>query len=196
MAHIKAYKPSANSLSNGQVLPRPYPYNEARIAFQEMLELLCADLFSRNLTTPSLSWWVSYDYKSLEVHPMYSGPVSLDFYGRLHPKHSNGTVRLRTRTNAISVINQAVMQAFDNKVDHSLLIRRLGICAENVQPDNHSLQYDLFSDSDALERERQLQGAMLEVRRKYGANAILKGLNYLDGAMTRERNTLIGGHRA
>ena len=196
MAHIKAYKPSANSLSNGQVLPRPYPYNEARIAFQEMLELLCADLFSRNLTTPSLTWWVSYDYKSLEVHPMYSGPVSLDFYGRLHPKHSNGTVRLRTRTNAISVINQAVMQAFDNKVDHSLLIRRLGICAENVQPDNHSLQYDLFSDSDALERERQLQGAMLEVRRKYGANAILKGLNYLDGAMTRERNTLIGGHRA
>ncbi len=196
MAHIKAYKSSANSLSNGQVLPRPYPYNEARIAFQEMLELLCADLFSRNLTTPSLTWWVSYDYKSLEVHPMYSGPVSLDFYGRMHPKHSNGTVRLRTRTNAISVINQAVMQAFDTKVDHSLLIRRLGICAENVQPDNHSLQYDLFSDSDALERERQLQGAMLEVRRKYGANAILKGLNYLDGAMTRERNTLIGGHRA
>ena len=196
MAHIKAYKPSANSLSNGQVLPRPYPYDEARIAFQEMLELLCADLFSRNLTTPSLTWWVSYDYKSLEVHPMYNGPVSLDFYGRLHPKHSNGTVRLRTRTSAISVISQAVMQAFDNKVDHSLLIRRLGICAENVQPDNHALQYDLFSDSDALERERQLQGAMLEVRRKYGANAILKGLNYLDGAMTRERNTLIGGHRA
>lgn len=196
MAHIKAYKPNANSLSNGQVLPRPYPYEEARIAFQEMLELLCADLFSRNLTTPSLTWWVSYDYKSLEVHPMYSGPVSLDFYGRLHPKHSNGTVRLRTRTNAISAISQAVMQAFDNKVDHSLLIRRLGICAENVQPDNHALQYDLFSDSDALERERQLQGAMLAVRRKYGANAILKGLNYLDGAMTRERNTLIGGHRA
>ena len=153
-------------------------------------------MYKKNLISRIFTWWVSFDYKSLEHCPGYDGPVSLDYYGRLHPKHSNGTVRLRTRTSAISVISQAVMQAFDNKVDHSLLVRRLGICAENIQPDNSSLQYDLFSDSDALERERQLQGAMLEVRRKYGANAILKGLNYLDGAMTRERNTLIGGHRA
>ena len=104
MEDIKSYKTNANSLSNGQVLPRPYRYDESRVVFQEMLELLCADLFSKNLTTPALTWWVSYDYKSLEEHPLYSGPVKLDFYGRLHPCHSNGTVRLRTRTNALSVM--------------------------------------------------------------------------------------------
>ena len=196
MECIKSYKTNANSLSNGQVLPRPYRYDEARVVFQEMLELLCADLFSKNLTTPALSWWVSYDYKSLEAHPLYSGPVKLDFYGRLHPCHNNGTVRLRTRTNALIVIAQAVLDSFDKKTDHALLFRRLGICAEDVQPDNSACQLDLFSDYDALQKERKLEGAMLEVRKKYGANSLLKGLNYREGATAIERNTQIGGHRA
>lgn len=196
MEDIKSYKTSANSLSNGQVLPRPYHYDEARVVFQEMLELLCADLFSKNLTTPALTWWVSYDYKSLEAHPLYSGPVKLDFYGRLHPCHSNGTVRLRTRTNALSVIAQAVLDSFDKKTDHALLFRRLGICAEDVQLDNSAYQLDLFSDYDAIQKERKLEGAMLEVRKKYGANSLLKGLNYREGATAIERNMQIGGHRA
>ena len=196
MEYIKSYKTNANSLSNGQVLPRPYRYDEARVVFQEMLELLCADLFSKNLTTPALTWWVSYDYKSLEAHPLYSGPVKLDFYGRLHPCHNNGTARLRTRTNTLSVILPAVLDSFDKKTDHALLFRRLGICAEDVQLDNSAYQLDLFSDYDALQRERKLEGAMLEVRKKYGANSLLKGLNYREGATAIERNTQIGGHRA
>ena len=150
MEDIKSYKTNANSLSNGQVLPRPYRFDEARVVFQEMLELLCADLFSKNLTTPALTWWVSYDYKSLEAHPLYSGPVKLDIYGRLHPCHSGGTARLRTRTNALSVIVPAVLDSFDKKTDHALLFRRLGICAEDVQLDNSAYQLDLFSDYDAV----------------------------------------------
>ena len=196
MEDIKSYKTTANSLSSGQVLPRPYRYDEARVVFQEMLELLCADLFSKNLTTPALTWWVSYDHKSLEAHPLYSGPVKLDFYGRLHPCHNNGTVRLRTRTNTLSVILPAVLDSFDKKTDHALLFRRLGICAEDVQLDNSAYQLDLFSDYDALQKERKLEGAMLEVRKKYGANSLLKGLNYREGATAIERNTQIGGHRA
>ena len=196
MEDIKSYKTSANSLSNGQVLPRPYRYDEARVVFQEMLELLCADLFSKNLTTPALNWWVSYDYMSLEAHPLYNGPVKLDFYGRLHPCHNNGTVRLRTRTNALSMILSAVLDSFDKKTDHALLFRRLGICAEDVRLDSSACQLDLFSDYDALQKERKLEGAMLEVRKKYGANSLLKGLNYREGATAIERNMQIGGHRA
>ena len=196
MEDIKSYETAANSLSTGQVLPRPYKFQEARVVFQEMLGMLCADLFTKNLTTPALTWWVSYDYKSLEVHPNYSGPVTLDFYGRLHPVHHNGTVRLRGRTNALSAIAPLVLASFDAKTDHALLFRKLGICACDVKTDNSVFQFDLFADYEALEKERKRKAAMLEVRRKYGANALLTGLNFRDGATAIERNTQIGGHRA
>lgn len=196
MEDIKSYKSNANSLSTGQVLPSPYPYAEARIVFQEMLDLLCADLFTKNLNTSSLTWWVSYDYKSLELCPNYAGPVKLDFYGRLHPCHSGGTVRLRGRTSALKDISQAVLSAFDAKTDHNLLFRRLGICAEDVRINNSVFQMDLFTDYAALEKERRLQKALVELRRHYGANAILKGTSFLEGATARERNMQIGGHRA
>ena len=196
MEDIKSYETAANSLSTGQVLPRPYKFQEARVVFQEMLGMLCADLFTKNLTTPALTWWVSYDHKSLEVHPNYSGPVTLDFYGRLHPVHHNGTVRLRGRTNALSAIAPLVLASFDAKTDHALLFRKLGICACDVKTDNSVFQFDLFADYEALEKERKRKAAMLEVRRKYGANALLTGLNFRDGATAIERNTQIGGHRA
>ena len=196
MEDIKSYKTGMNSLSTGQVLPRPYLYTEPRVVFQEMLDMLCADLFTRNLNTPALTWWVSYDYKSLEINPAYRGPVKLDFYGRPHPCHSGGTVRLRGRTNALSVIMQSVLPSFDAKTDHTLLFRRLGICAEDVRVDNSVFQLDLFSDYDTLEKERRLETAMLDVRKKYGANVLLKGTNFREGATARERNTQIGGHRA
>lgn len=196
MEDIKSYQTVANSLSTGQVLPRPYKFQEARVVFQEMLDMLCADLFTKNLTTPALTWWVSYDHKSLEVHPKYSGPVTLDFYGRLHPVHHNGTVRLRGRTNALSAIAPLVLASFDAKTDHALLFRKLGICACDVKTDNNVFQMDLFADYEALEKERKRKAAMLEVRRKYGANALLTGLNFREGATAIKRNTQIGGHRA
>ena len=196
MEDIKSYQSGAKSLSTGQVLPRPYRYAEARIAFSEMLDLLCADLFTKNLTTAALGWWVSYDYKSLEVNPGYTGPVKLDFYGRLHPCHAGGTVRLRVPTNSLAVIGKQVLASFDAGTDHTLLFRRLGVCAENVQTDGSAFQLDLFTDYGALEKEKKLQKALLEVKKRYGANAVLKGTNYLDGATARERNLQIGGHRA
>ncbi len=196
MADIKAYKSGSHSLSNGQVLPRPYKYQEARLVFREMVEALCADMFSKQLATPSCTWWVSYDPKSLDSCSDYSGPLSLDFYGRVHPKRSNGTVRLPTVTNNVQIITAPLMQSFDEKTDHRLLYRRLGVCANDVTEDDGAFQLNMFVDYEAIERDRRLQGAMLEVRKKYGANAIFKGMNLLEGATALERNRQIGGHKA
>ena len=196
MPDIKSYRTDSHSLSNGQVLPRPYKYEEARTVFQEMIDLTCADLFNKNLITDNLTWWVSYDYKSLEAVPNYSGEVCLDFYGRLHPAHSNGTVRLRNRTNSAQLISAALLSQFEKKTDHRLLYRRLGISANNVKSNDGAYQIDLFTDYVTLERENRLQGAMLAVRSKYGANAIYKGINTKDGATALERNLQIGGHKA
>ena len=196
MADIKNYKSEGHSLSNGQVLPRPYKYQEARLVFKEMIEVLCNDMFSKNLVTRACTWWVSYDYKSLEACPNYDGPVSLDFYGRLHPKHSNGTVKLRTLTNNLQLITAPMVRQFDEKTDHRLLYRRLGVCAVDVSEDIGMYQMNMFVDYEALDRDRRLTAAMLEVRRKYGTNTVFKGMNMLEGATTLERNTQIGGHKA
>ena len=196
MQDIKSYRGTAHSLSNGQVLPRPYQYAEARLVFREMIEVLCMDLFTKNLVTKGCTWWVSYDYKSLEACPGYEGPVVCDFYGRPHPKHSNGTVKLHTFSNDLQAISELMVRQFDEKTDHRLLYRRLGVCANDVREDAGIYQMNLFVDYDALERDRKLMGAMLEVRKRYGPNAIFKGMNLLDGATTLERNQQIGGHKA
>lgn len=196
MADIKSYKSSGHSLSNGQVLPRPYEYAEAKLVFHEMIEVLCGDMFSKNLVTQGCSWWVSYDYISLEHCPFYDGPLSIDFYGRLHPKHSNGTIKLPTLTNNLQLIASPLLVSFDEKTDHRLLYRRLGVCANDVKEDNGSCQLSLFVDYEALEKDKKLQGAMLEVRKKFGANAVFKGMNLMKGATTLERNLQIGGHKA
>ena len=196
MADIKNYRSEGHSLSNGQVLPRPYKYQEARLVFKEMIEVLCNDMFAKNLVTRGCTWWVSYDYKSLEACPNYEGPVSLDFYGRLHPKHSNGTVKLGTLTNNLQLITTPMVRQFDEKTDHRLLYRRLGVCAMDVAEDMGMYQMNMFVDYEALERDRKLTAAMLEVRKRYGANAVFKGMNMLEGATTLERNQQIGGHKA
>ena len=196
MADIKRYRTTAHSLSNGQVLPRPYLYDEARVVFHEMIDHTCSDLFNKGLISDDFTWWVSYDYKSLEKVPDYNGDLSIDFYGRLHPSHSNGTARLRNRTNSSQIIVPVLLAQFDRKTDHRLLYRRLGLSANDVQDSNGVYQLDLFTDYDALERENRLQGAMLSVRSKYGANALFKGTNLREGATALERNLQIGGHRA
>ena len=170
MADIKNYKSEGHSLSN--------------------------DLFAKNLVTRACTWWVSYDYKSLEACPNYDGPVSLDFYGRLHPKHSNGTVKLGTLTNNLQLITVPMVRQFDEKTDHRLLYRRLGVCAVDVSEDIGMYQMNMFVDYEALDRDRRLTAAMLEVRRKYGANAVFKVMNMLEGATTLKRNMQIGGHKA
>ena len=196
MYDIKHYKSDNHSLSNGQVLPRPYKYEEACLVLREMIDILCCDMYKKNLISSRFTWWISYDYKSLEHCPNYDGPVSIDWYGRLHPAHSNGTVRLPSAANISSQVSELIMQDVKKKSDHRLLFRRLGICACDVKSDEGMYQMDLFTDYDVLNKERQLYAALLEVRTKYGANALLKGMNLMEGATTIERNQQIGGHRA
>ena len=196
MYDIKHYKSDNHSLSNGQVLPRPYKYEEACLVLREMIDILCCDMYKKNLISSRFTWWISYDYKSLEHCPNYDGSLSIDWYGRLHPAHSNGTVRLPSATNISSQVSELIMQDVKKKSDHRLLFRRLGICACDVKSDEGMYQMNLFTDYDALNKERQLYAALLEVRTRYGANSLLKGMNLMDGATTIERNQQIGGHRA
>ena len=196
MRDIKNYRSDNRSLSNGQVLPRPYKFEEARNVFVEMIDVLCRDMFIKKLAAATFTWWVSYDYKSLEACPDYEGPRVPDFYGRLHPGHSNGTARLKTITNSAAAISAALLKSFDAKTDHRLLFRRLGVCAENTVSDDGTYQLDLFVDYGALERERRLRAAESIIRQRYGANAVFKGINLLDGSTALERNQQIGGHKA
>ena len=196
MKDIKSYKPEKHSLSNGQVLPRPYKYAEARNVFLEMIDVLCHDMFRKGLLARSFTWWCSFDWKSLEECPNYDGPVVFDFYGRLHPKHSNGTVRFSNATNSVSTVSAELVAQFDKKVDHRLLIRRLGVNADRTSYDDGIYQLDLFTDYNALEKEKAIQGAMLEIRSRIGRNAVVKGINMLEGATTIDRNGQIGGHKS
>jgi DNA polymerase V len=196
MEDIKGYKTERTSLSSGQVLPRPYEYGEARLVFGEMADGLCADLFAKGLVTPRCSWYVSYDHKSLEACPDYSGPLSIDFYGRVHPKHSVGTVKLPCAANEPKKVTAALLESFDARADRRLLFRRLGVSADRVSPDEGAFQTSLFEDYEAAERDRRLQRAMHEVRSRYGANAVFRAKNLLEGATALERNGQIGGHRA
>ena len=195
MRDIKNYRSESHSVSNGQVLPRPYEYPEARVVFCEMIEGLCADLYSRGLIAKDAAWWVSYDYKSLEKVPDYCGPVCIDFYGRLHPAHNNGIVHFPVRTNSLKIIMEGLVNSFDAKTDHRLLFRRLGVYAADVVPDMGMYQMDLFTDYEALEREKRMQGATVEIRKRFGANSLIKGMNLMKGATARERNEQIGGHK-
>ena len=194
MADIKAYRPDSNSLSKGQVLPRPYEYSEARLVFQEMADLLCMELRRKSLITDCLSWWVSYDWKSLERLPGYEGVLAVDFYGRLHPKPAVGTVRLRTGSASAREILPALLEQFEQKTDPRLLFRRLNLSAGHLSPGGSAEQLNLFTESSA-EQETRLAGAMLQVREKYGVNALFRGFNLLPGATALERNSQIGGHR-
>ena len=195
MADIKGYRTNAHSLSNGQVLPRAYAYGETSLVLKEMIDILCCDMFARHLLSSSFTWWASYDYKSLEKCPSYSGPVSVDFYGRLHPRSIKGTAKMRNETNLSSDVSPAVMTQFSRAADHRLLFRRLGVCANDTFFNDGVYQIDMFRDYDQQEREQHIQKAMLDVRRKYGASALFKGMDLLSGATTLERNEQIGGHR-
>lgn len=197
LADIKNYRPKSNSRSVGQVLPRPYRFEEARLVFSEMIDQLALDLVSRGVKTKELSFWVSFDPASLEKLPSYNGSVSLDYYGRPHPSHVVGTVRLLRHTSSTREIMEPLLYAFTAKVDHRLLIRRLGVSAGKLQSDY--VQMDLFTNYEAQEREERLQRVLLDIKEKYGPTAprvIMKGKNMLKGATAIERSQQIGGHRA
>ena len=153
-------------------------------------------LVDKRMRVPMAVWWISFDPASLEENPGYTGPVCLDFYGRLHPVHAGSTVRFRPETNSRSVILAGLEKAFREKVHPALLIRRIGIALNDPKTEGTGMQTDMFTDPEVQERERRLQEAMIEVRGRFGRNALVRGMNLLEGATALERNQQIGGHRA
>lgn len=214
---IKAYKPSTNSLGSGQVLHCPYKADKAKLVLREMADLLVLDLVSKGLVTDQIVITVGYDIENLtdpKIKEKYHGEITTDHYGRKIPKQAHGTINLDGYTSSTKKILAAVSELFDRIVDKSLLVRRFNITAARVvdeasapQKDDGYEQLDIFTDYNALqrkreqeqaelERERKMQQAMLTIKKKFGKNAILKGMNLEEGATAKDRNEQIGGHKA
>ena len=210
IADIKAYKPENNSISSGQVLQEPYSFDKARIVAMEMTDQLALDLLAKHLVTDQLVLTVGYDTASLS--DAYAGAVTVDRYGRKVPKDAHGSINLNRQTSSAKMIVEAMMTLFDRIVNTELLIRRMTVVANHIVAENKATvsassdQPDLFTDYEALarqeaaetaelEKERRLQLAVLDIKKKLGKNAVLKGMNLLDGATAKSRNEQIGGHR-
>ncbi len=216
IADVKAYKPESSSAGSGQVLQRPYDFAEGKLIVREMTDLLVLDLVDKGMVTDQIELTIGYDKKSLSdpaVQKSYKGPVTTDPYGRKIPGHAHGTANLGRKTSSTKEILEAVTGLYERIVDPALFVRRVYVTANHVVEEGLAVeegvfeQMELFTDYDALlkereeeaaerEKEKKMQKAMLDIRKKFGKNAILKGMNLEKGAMTIERNNQIGGHRA
>ena len=207
MADIKAYRPETNSISSGQVLQQPYDFEKAKLVTREMTDALVLDLVDKGLLTDQIVLTVGYDIENLTDPARaeaYHGEVTTDGYGRKIPKHGHGSANLGRPTASTSRIVEAMMELFDRVADRALLVRRLNVTACHVIPESEvppeEGQLSLFDegqeDTEALEREKRRQRAILTIQKKYGKNALLKGMNLEEGATARDRNGQIGGHKA
>jgi len=199
MADIKAYRPASSSLSSGQVLKEPYTFAKARVVALEMTQQLALDLVDKHLLTDQIVLSIGYDTASLDG-PEFRGNVARDWYGRNVPKPAHGSINLPRQTSSTRLLSEAVTELFDRIADPSLLVRRMYVVAARVVDESRAraVQLDLFEEPGAEDdgRERSRQEAILEIRRKFGKNAILTGTNFDEGATGRERNEQIGGHKA
>ena len=218
MENVKSYKPETNSVSSGQVLHCPYDYEKAKLIVKEMTDQMVLDLVDKGLVTDQLVLTIGYDIENLsnpnlKYQYQYKGEVTIDRYGRKVPKHAHGTANLEKKTSSTRLITNAVMDLYDRIVDEHLLVRRITITAnklvdeKSVKQEDEYQQLDLFTDYEAqrkkqaeeeekLERERRMQEAMLSIKKKFGKNAVLKGMNLEEGATAKDRNEQIGGHKA
>jgi len=211
IAEIKAYKPASNSLCSGQVLQEPYSFEKTRLVIREMADLLALDLVDKGLATDQLVLTVGYDIENLtdpERRKHYHGAVTIDTYGRAIPKHAHGTANLGGHSSSSKGMIEAATELFERIADPNLLVRRLTLTANHVTdeallPRDLPQQLEFFTDIHRQEeeearllREKQMQKAMLHIKKKYGKNAILKGMNLEEGATAFDRNRRIGGHRA
>lgn len=217
IADVKAYKPESSSIGSGQVLQRPYDFAGGKLITREMTDLLVLDLVDKHLVTDQIVLTVGYDIENLKQADRaqkYRGEVTTDYYGRKVPKHAHGSANLGSKTSSTKIIMEAMMALYDRIVDPDLLVRRVYVVANHVmdesrvpRQESNFEQLGLFTDyaerqekrereEKRLQRERKLQEAVLQMKRKYGKNAVLKGMNLEEGAMTVERNRQIGGHRA
>lgn len=214
--YIKAYKPETNSLSSGQVLQCAYDYKKAKVVVQEMAEAASLDLVSKRLVTDQVVLHIGYDIESLsnpDINTKYQGTISIDYYGRQVPKPAHGTANLDKYTSSTKKISEAVLSIFEKVVDKKLLIRRINLTTNHVISEEKALQkkrpiqLDLFVDYEELKKqddeeeermakERRMQETILSIKKQFGKNSILKGLNLDEGATAIERNKQIGGHKA
>jgi DNA polymerase V len=217
MEAVKAYRPETNSFSSGQVLQEPYDFKKARVVIQEMAEGMALDLVSKRLVTDQLVLTVGYDAENLirpEIREKYHGEITNNYYGKAVPKHAHGTFNFEKPTSSSRQIMDGAAELFDRCVNPDLLIRRLNLTTNHVvseasvaAKENAPQQLDLFTDYEALEKqqqeekakrdkERRMQEAQLKIKQRFGKNAILRGLNFEEGATAKERNKQIGGHKA
>ncbi|HCY06568.1 MAG: DNA methylase [Erysipelotrichaceae bacterium] len=204
MKDIKNYKPSAKSLGSGQVLHKPYPYKKAKLIIKEMVDLLTLDMVDKGLVSNQFVLTIGYDIKN--VTDDYKGEIKVDFYGRKIPKHSSGTANLDMYTSSTKLITKAIVDLFDNIVNKNLYVRKVSLAATKViseqelKDKNVFNQMNLFNQDfkqdEKLEKERDLQNTILNIKKKYGKNSILKGMNLEEDATTLDRNKQIGGHKA
>lgn len=200
---IKKYKPLFNSISKGQVLHCPYNYESAKLIVREMTDQLCLNLTSKNLLTNSITLYLGYDIENLSF---YDGDIVKDFYGRNIPKPSHGTATLDHKTSSFKTISQEVIKLYEKIANKNLFIKRINISANflenkgNVKPIHK--QYDIFSLSDDFKEQlksenedNEIQNIVLDIKKRYGKNSILRGMDLEKGGTTIERNNQIGGHR-
>ncbi len=216
MTDIKAYKPQDNSIGSGQVLHCAYKADKARLVVREMADMLSLELVEKGLVTDQIVITVGYDIENIsnpEIRKKYKGPITTDGYGRKLPKHAHGTQNIGKKTSSTKLITDATMELYDRIVNENLLIKRLYITANHVV-DEKSVseqksyeQLDLFTDYEKmqkihrqeeqkLKKEKDIQHTILDIKKKFGKNAILKGMNMQEGATAKDRNNTIGGHKA
>ena len=212
---IKAYKPESSSISSGQVLQCPYDFEKGKLIVREMTDLLTLDLVDKGLVADQMVLTVGYDIENLRdtfKKMQYSGQVTTDHYGRQIPKSAHGSINLGQHTSSTKIITEKVMELYDRIVDPQLTVRRMYVVANHVINENNieeqpPEQLDFYTDYEALERqkaeeeerlfrEKNMQKALIGIKKKYGKNAVLKGMNLEEGATTVERNGQVGGHRA
>ena len=216
IADIKSYRPQNNSTGSGQVLSCPYEWDKARLVVKEMTDHLALDLVDKQLVTDQIVLTIGYDRENLshgKGNHSYKGEVTVDRYGRKVPKHAHGTVNLERFTSSTRLIMEAVLRLYDQITDKRLLVRRIYLTANHVidihaaEKEEKYEQMSLFSyqpeennrqkkEEEELEKERRMQEAVLSIQKKFGKNAVLKGMNLEQGATARQRNHQIGGHKA
>lgn len=214
IAAIKAYRPSAHSLSNGQVLSQPYDFRKARVVVQEMAGEMAMRLFEKQLVTDHIALHIRFDTGMLADGKHYEGEIVKDHYGRNTPKPVHGTEKAKAPTSSISTLENLFLQVYDRIVGEDTLIRGINLTVDNVTYSKVSeakkiepIQLNLFENSEKRQqeirteqamqqREEKMQKAILSLKQAYGKNTILRGLNFSEGATARQRHSQIGGHKA
>ncbi len=208
---IKNYKPQSNCLTSGQVLHCPYTFSKARLVLKEMIESLSLNLVEKGLITDRIVITIGYDIEN--INNGYDGEIIIDHYGRKIPKYAHGTASLGKKTYSTKIMMREALKLYDKIVDSRLSIKRINISVHNLISEEYKdkevlyEQFNLFSDEEKINKERieeakdekiesELQRTMLQIKKKYGKNSILKAMNLSDGATQIERNNQIGGHKA